>query len=154
MANLPEPVLRPFCTLLVEVGPAQILGQGRFGQRRIVPILGGTVSGPGVSGTILSGGDRQTVNADGVAEYEARYAFETNDGATIEIVDTGFRHGPADIMRQLAAGEPVPPDAYYMRSSVKLETSHPDYQWVNGTMFVSTGSKTGDTVQIDLYAVE
>lgn len=155
MLDLKAPVLRPFCTLEVEAGPVRNLGMGRLGQRRIVPIVGGRVSGARVNGRILSGGaDWMTVSADGVALMDARYAFETDDGAIIEMIDQGFRHGPEAVMSRLVAGESVPPDAYYMRSTIRLETGHPAYAFVNRMVFVGTGAKTATGVQIDIYAVE
>lgn len=90
MLDLKAPVLRPFCTLEVEAGPVRNSGMGRLGQRRIIPITGGRVSGPRLSGRILPGGaDWMTVSHDGVSLMDARYALETEDGAVIEIVDQG-----------------------------------------------------------------
>jgi hypothetical protein len=155
MLELNAPVLRPFCTLEVEAGPVRSLGQGRLGQRRIVPIAGGRVSGPRLSGRILPGGaDWATVSHDGVSLMNARYLIETAEGAILEIVDQGYRHGPEPVMRRLAAGEAVPPDAYYMRSVVRLESGHPDYAFVNRMLFLGTGAKTAAGVQIDVYSVE
>ena len=155
MLELKPPGLRPFCTLEVEAGPVRSLGQGRLGQRRIVPIVGGRVSGAQVNGRILPGGaDWLTVSPAGVALMDARYSLETDDGAIIEIIDQGFRHGPAETMQRLMAGEAVAADAYYMRSSIRLETGHPDYAFVNTMVFVGTGAKTARGVQIDIYAIE
>jgi hypothetical protein len=155
MLDLAAPALRRFCTLQVEVGPPRNIGSGPFGQRRVVPILGGRVSGPEISGTIIPGGaDWQTVAADGLTELAAHYAFETDDGAVIEMSDSGIRRGPSDVMLRLAAGEPVPPTAYYMRSTVRLRSGHPNYAWLNGMVFVGTGGRNPPGVQIDLYLVE
>lgn len=155
MLELAPPVLRRFCTLEVEVGPPRSLGQGPFGQRRVIPIKGGRVSGPEISGTILPGGaDWQTIAEDGLTELAAHYAFETDDGALIEMTDSGFRRGPSEVMKRLAAGEPVPPGAYYMRSSVRLRSGHPSYAWLNGMVFVGIGGRNPPGVQIDLYMVE
>lgn len=155
MLDLKAPVLRPFCTLEVEAGPVRHLGAGRLGQRRIIPIVGGRVSGPALSGTILPGGaDWMTASADGLAILDARYSFETEDGAIIEIVDQGYRHGPEAVMKSLVFGETVSPEAYYMRSSIRLETGHPAYAYVNRMVFIGTGAKTATGVQIDIYAVE
>ena len=153
--DLQAPVLRPFCILEVEIGPVLSVGAGRFGQRRIIPIIGGRVSGSRVSGTIISGGaDWQTICQDGVADLSARYAFETDDGAIIEIVNEGYRHAPDEVNRRIAAGESVTPDAYYMRTTARLETGHPAYNWVNRMVFVGTGAKSPSGVQIDLFSVE
>ena len=108
MPALTPPTLEHFCTLEVELAPIMDLGEGRFAQRRIVPITGGRVTGR-VSGTVLPvGSDWQTVSADGLAEIDARYAFRTADGAVVEVVNQGLRHGPPDVMRQLASGVPTP----------------------------------------------
>lgn len=153
--DLKPPVLSPFCTLEVEAGPALDMGTGRYGRRRIVPIAGGRVSGPRLSGRIIGGGaDWQTVSADGVAEMDARYALETDDGTIVEIVDRGFRHGPDEVMKQLGAGEPVAPESYYMRSTVRFDSGHPDYAWLNRMVLVDTGARSGSGVRIDIYAVE
>jgi hypothetical protein len=150
---LQPPIVQPFCTLEVELGPVMDLGLGRWGRRKIIPIVGGRVTGQ-VSGTILDlGADWQSVAHDGVAELDARYAFETADGALIEIVNRGFRHGPPEVMRQLASGAPTPPESYYMRSTARLESGHPDYQWLNRMVFVGTGARDASAVQIDLYSV-
>jgi hypothetical protein len=146
--------LAKFCTLEVELGPVLDLGLGRAGQRRTIPIVGGRVSGR-IEGRILPGGaDWQTIGHDGVASLDARYTFETPDGALVEIVNQGFRHGPEEVMKRLAAGEPVAPEAYYMRSVARLESGHPTYQWVNRLMFVGTGARNRSSVQIELYDVQ
>jgi hypothetical protein len=155
MLDLKAPELRPFCTLEVEAGPVRNLGMGRLGQRRVIPIAGGRVSGPRLSGRILPGGaDWMTVSHEGVSVMDARYVLETNDGAVIEIVDQGFRHGPEPVIKSLLAGEHVAPEAYYMRSSIRLETGAPAYAYVNRMVFVGTGAKTPAGVQIDIYSVE
>lgn len=146
MLSLPEPRLLPFCKLEVEVGAPQIIGPGRFGERRVIPILGGRVSGDKIAGKILPGADWQTVTPDGLVELDARYTFQTGDGAIVELTDYGFRYDRKD-----AAGNPAPP---YMRTTARLETGHPSYSWVNRMMFVGAGGKAGTTVYIHLYSVE
>lgn len=155
MTALPSPNLRHFCDLSVELGLAQELGEGRGGKRRIIPILGGTVQGPGISGKILNiGADWQTVFAGGLAQLDTRYAFETDDGAIIEILNFGYRHGPPEVMRRLAEGQDVAPDAYYMRTHARLETGDPRYSWVNAMLFVGTGARLASAVQMSLFVIE
>ena len=70
---LPAPTLHHFCSLAVELGPLREMGTGRFGKRRIIPIIGGRVEGPKISGTILNvGADWQTIAPDGTAKIDAR----------------------------------------------------------------------------------
>ena len=80
--------------------------------------------------------------------------METDDGALIEVVNYGFRHGPADVIERLAAGEEVPPESYYMRTQARLETGDARYAWVNRTLFVGTGARQRSSVRISLFAIE
>ena len=66
------PNLRHFCDIDAELGPIREMGAGRAGRRRIIPIVGGSVSGPDISGRLLNlGADWQTIFADGLAELDA-----------------------------------------------------------------------------------
>ena len=80
--------------------------------------------------------------------------METDDGALIEIINYGFRHGPPEIIRAIAAGEVADPADYYMRTQARLETGDERYAWVNDMLFVGTGARLADGVKMRLYAVE
>ncbi|MDF0599509.1 DUF3237 domain-containing protein [Psychromarinibacter sp. C21-152] len=148
------PTLDHACTLTVELAPIREMGTGRFGQRRIIPITGGTVAGPLLNGTILNlGADWQTIQADGAAHLDTRYAFETDDGALIEIVNIGSRHGPPEVIAALARGEEVDPASYYMRTVARLESGDPRYHWVNNMLFVGTGRRRAQAVEVDLFVM-
>ena len=90
----------------------------------------------------------------GVTELDTRYAFLTNDGAEIEIINFGYRLGPEDVMLRVAAGDNVDPSYYYMRTHARLETGHPKYDWVNRTLFLGVGGRLKSTVRLSLYAIE
>lgn len=130
------------------------MGAGRAGQRRIIPIIGGAVSGPRLNGRILDvGADWQTIFDSGLAELDTRYAMETGDGAVIEIVNYGFRHGPDEVIAAVARGEDVDPASYYMRTQARLETGDARYDWVNRTLFVGVGARQKQSVLMRLFAV-
>ena len=148
------PRLTPFCTLHVELGPLREMGPGRAGRRRIIPITGGRVTGR-IEGTILTlGADWQTIFADGAADIDTRYAMETHDGALIEIVNKGVRHGPPEVMARLARGEAVDPAEYYFRTTARLESGDPRYAWVNHLILVGRGARGASGVEMQLFAVE
>lgn len=152
--RLPTPKLEHTCTLMVELARIRSMGRGRAGTRRIIPIIGGTVSGPKLSGRILNvGADWQTIFDNGMAELDTRYVMETDDGATIEIINYGYRHGPREVIEAIGRGEQVDPDSYYMRTHARLETGDPRYDWVNKTLFVGTGARNESSVQVELYAL-
>ena len=153
--QLPQPRLDHVCTLNVELDPIREIGTGRAGLRRIIPIVGGRVTGPRINGRILNvGADWQTIFLDGLAELDTRYAMETDDGATIEILNYGYRHGPKDVLEAVARGETVDPASYYMRTHARLETGDERYAWVNRTLFVGVGARNHSSVQVDLYAID
>ncbi len=151
---LPPPNLQPFCLLTVELGDVIELGTGRGAHRRIIPITGGQVEGEFIHGEILNvGADWQSVFEDGLAQLDTRYAMRTFDGAVIEIINFGFRHGPKDVLERLIHGKEVQTDEYYMRTIARLETGNPKYDWVNRMVFVGTGQRRKNSVEISLYSV-
>lgn len=142
------------CDLRVELAPPIELGKSPRGVRRMIPIVGGEVTGERLSGRILNlGADWQTIMADGTAELDTRYAFETHDGATIDIRNYGLRHGPPEAIEALARGENVDPSAYYMRTHPRFETGNPRYAWLNRMICVGTGARKASEVRISVYEV-
>lgn len=140
--------------LVVELSRPHEMGVCPAGVRRIIPIVGGTANGPLLRGRVLNvGADWQTVLAGGIADLDARYAIETVDGAVIEVISQGIRHAPPEVAARIAAGEAVPPSEYYMRTAIRLESGHPDYNWVNRALFLATGGKVGPTVRLSVYRV-
>lgn len=152
--QLAPPGLRFVCRIDAELAPPMELGAAKAGQRRIIPITGGTVTGPRLSGRILNlGADWQTIFAEGSAELDTRYAMETHDGALIDIRNFGFRHGPAEVLARVAQGHPVDPAEYYMRTHPRLETGDLRYAWVNRTIFLGTGARFASAVRILVHEV-
>jgi hypothetical protein len=149
------PKLRFVCTLKVLISSPMVVGETPHGLRRIVPIVGGTVAGPQLNGTILSGGaDWQVVRADGVAELEAHYQFKTTDGTIIYIKNTGLRVATPEIAAKISKGEAVPPSAYYFRATPKFEAPKGPYDWISNAIFVCSGIRNPDSVVINVWKVE
>jgi len=145
-----EPLLRAEITL----APAQELGETPLGRRRIIPITGGSFRGERLAGRVLPGGaDWQLVRADGVAELDARYTLETVDRSLIYVRNFGYRHGPADVMRRLMAGDPVDPSLYYMRTTPRFETGAERYRWLNGLICVASGARRAAAVELEVFEV-
>lgn len=149
------PRLELACTFAIELSPPHEMGACAPGVRRIIPIIGGTVSGRLIEGRILPvGADWQTVHANGVAQLDARYAIETGDGAVIEVISQGIRHAPPEVSARMAAGEEVASSEYYMRTAIRLETGDDRYAWVNRSIFLASGGKSGTVVKLDIYRVD
>jgi hypothetical protein len=125
------------------------------GERRIVPILGGTLEGPQMRGRVVPGGaDYQLVHADGFTEIEARYVILTDQGERIYVTNTGMRHASPEVMAELNAGRPVDPAKVYFRAAPTFETSAPRLQWLTRSLFLSTGERYPEGVKIRCYRVD
>src|SRR3984893_3881920 len=141
-------------SLAIKVGAPIVAGDLGYGVRRIIPILGGAVRGEKVCGRILpSGADFQVIRPNGLTELEARYGFETDDGAVIYIENIGIRFGPKDLLDRIAGGEVVDPSLIYFRSVPKFETGAAKYRWLMENLFVGVGARHPDRVEIDVHQV-
>ncbi len=147
------PVLRHAFDLKVDVAVPISLGSAGQGERRIVPITGGHVSGR-LTGRILPGGaDDQMLCADGVTRLDARYLIETTDGALIHVENSGLRHGPPELMERIRRGEPVDPSAIYFRCSPRFHTTSEPYRWLTRALFVGTGERGPDDVRLAIFEI-
>jgi len=146
-----EALLRSQITLAA----VQELGETPLGRRRIIPITGGAFEGARLRGRVLPGGaDWQVVRADGLADLDARYTLETDDGALVYVRNRGYRHGPPEVIARLAKGEAVDPSLYYMRTTPCFETGDARYAWLNRLVCVATGARRAAAVELDVYFVK
>jgi len=146
----PEPIFRIHC----EVANILDLGQAPFGHRRVVNLLGGTVSGAKLNGRIVPGGaDWQVMAADGALDIHARYTIESDAGALIQVDSRGLRNGPPDVMARLSRGENVDPSLYYFRTVMRFETAHPGAMWLNRILALAKGAREKNAVRLDVYEV-
>jgi len=148
----PAPALLPLTQIRCEVGALVSLGSAPAGERRYVPLGGGTARGPELNGTLVEGGvDWQVARSDGVLEIAAHYVIRTDDGALVEVKSDGLRHGPAEVMQQLARGEAVPRDAYFFRTLIRFTTGAPAWAHLNKVMAIAVGQREARTVLLDVY---
>jgi hypothetical protein len=130
------------------------LGDGPLGRRRIIGITGGRFSGERLSGRVLAGGaDWQVIRPDGVADLDARYTLETQDGALIYVRNRGYRHGPAEVLKRISLGEDLSPSLYYMRTTPSFETGDPRYAWLNRMVCVATGARRPAAVELEVFEI-
>ena len=150
-----KPELTYAFELRATVDHPQEVGEVRGGRRRIVSILGGTVDGPMLRGTIVPGGaDWQLIQPDGFSQLDTRYTIRAESGALVYVQNAGVRHASPDVMTRLLAGEPVDPALVYFRTVPRFETAAPDLQWLTRSIFVGVGTRHPDTVVIRFYRIE
>jgi hypothetical protein len=145
----PEPFLR----VTAELADILQFGATPIGERRVINILGGTVTGR-MNGKILPGGaDWQFIRADGAAHVEARYTIQADSGAFILVSSEGIRHGPPDVLARLLTGETVDPSLYYFRTCMRFETGDKDLDWMNRVIAIARGQREKNAVKLDVYEV-
>jgi Protein of unknown function (DUF3237) len=141
-------------SLAIKVGAPIVAGDTGHGVRRIVPILGGELSGEGIKGTIFPlGADFQTIRPNGFTEVEAKYAIEMDDGAVVYIENVGIRFGPKEQLDRIARGETVDPALIYFRSVPRFETGSARYRWLMENLFIGVGARHPDRVVVDVHQV-
>jgi hypothetical protein len=150
----PAPPLIAMTRIRCEVGPLVSLGQGKHGERRYVPLGGGSVQGPELNGSLVEGGvDWQVLRADGVLDIAAHYVIRTDDGALIEVQSDGMRHGAPEVMAQLARGEALPRDAYFFRTVMRFQTGAPAWLHLNKVLALAVGQREATCVLLDVYRI-
>jgi len=141
-------------TITARIGDVTTAGDIGSGIRRIIPITGGEVRGEGINGTVLAfGADFQIIRPNELIELEAKYAFETDDGAVVYVENKGIRFGPLDLLQKLKRGEPVDPKLIYFRTVPKFETGAANYRWLMENLFIGSAARHADRVVIDVHQV-
>ena len=149
-----KPQLEFLMNLAVDVGEVVSMGEGPFGERRIIAILGGTFEGPTVRGEVLPGGaDWQIVRRDGVLDLDARYALKEKSGGVIRVTSQGYRHGPPDVLAALARGDEVDPAKYFFRTVMRFETGAAGLEWLNRTIALATAERKARKVLLEAFRV-
>ncbi|HUN87598.1 MAG TPA: DUF3237 domain-containing protein, partial [Terriglobales bacterium] len=115
----------------VTIGEMLNIGKSKYGQRRLIPITGGTFKGPNIEGVVVPGGaDWQLTRPDGDTELNARYTLKTSDGFLIQVINRVLLHAPKN--RDDKAGP-------YARSVLDSEApSDSPYDWLNHSIFLGT----------------
>jgi hypothetical protein len=153
--QLPDPRLTFVYRLEATLAAPLDLGEIAKGHRRIVALTGGTFTGPGLNGELLSGAsaDWQTILPDGTALGDIRYTLQTDSGALLYVQSRGVRHGTAEVLARLARGDAVEASEYTFRTSTQIETASPELAWLNKGIFVSVGGRQASGVIYETYLV-
>lgn len=154
-SHLPDPRLNLVYRLEATVGEPQDVGQISAGQRRIVPLTGGTFSGPELRGTLLpaASADWQIILPDGTTLGDVRYTLKTQQGDLLYVQSQGVRHGPPEVLERLGRGGDVDPSEYTFRTSATIETGADSLDWLNRGIFVSVGGRQPGGVIYEVYLV-
>ena len=127
----------------VSIGGLLNFGKSKYGERRIIPITGGTFKGPDIEGEVLPGGaDWQLTRPDGDVELYARYTLKTNDGELIQVQNRVLMHMSKD---------DTPP---YIRSVIDFDApSESPHAWLNHAVFLGTLTMPQQMPQDNPYVI-
>ncbi|MBC7433022.1 MAG: DUF3237 domain-containing protein [Rubritepida sp.] len=138
-------------TMDIAVGVPQAVSEGL----RVVPVVGGTVHGPALTGEVVGGAsaDWLRLEPDGTAHMDVRLTIRAASGALVYVHYTGIRTGPAEVLARLGAGEAVPPSDYYFRVAIRFETGDATLAWMNRVLAIGVGQRPPAGPRYDVYAV-
>jgi hypothetical protein len=111
----------------VTLGASIHPGATPFGERNLVPITGGTFSGPRLRGKILPGGwDWQLATKSDCFYLHANYMIQTDDGVIINVDNRG----------RICSKDPAHPGHPF--TTPVFEAPLGRYEWLNGGAYVGT----------------
>jgi len=142
-APLPRGAKMPAFAFIYEcvasIAPAWDFGRTLEGQRRVIPITGGTFHGPRMRGQVVANGaDWNLSRADGVSSVDAAYYLKTDDQVLIRVVNRG-------IGSRGAPPAPNAPELFFMYTHPEFEAPTGKYDWLNRGMFIGTLGARRDT---------
>lgn len=126
--------------LKVELGPTQEVGNTPTGFLRLIPITGGTFSGPNIQGSILSGGyDWNTARHDHTAHAFAKYALLTDDGVVISVENEGVipsesQPSQTNQTNQISHSS----HSSLIKTTTRFEVEDGKYDWLRSGVFVGS----------------
>jgi hypothetical protein len=120
------------------VGP--LPGGGQLG---FTPAIGGTISGPRLTGSVVahSGADFPIVRGDGVIELNAHYLLRADDGTLIYIMNKGYLIPGGDHAAQNEEGMKQPG---YFRLTPYFRVPEGPHDWLARTCIVGGAERRKD----------
>lgn len=137
----------------VDLLPAQPIATS-MGIRMTFVTTGGSIDGPQLRGEVLpGGGDWLMVGSDGVGRVDVRATLRAHDDALIHYEARGVIKIPADGLNRLAAGEVLPYDETYVRTTPTFETAAERYAWLSEIVAVGYNVLSPNHIDYRIYRV-
>ena len=139
--QLPPGAKSPAFTFVYEcvatIAPPLNFGPTLDGERRVIPITGGTFKGPRMQGQVVANGaDWNLSRKDGASSVDAAYYLKTDDQVLIRVVNRG--------VGTRAAADSNAPEIFFMYTHPEFEAPTGKYDWLNRGMFIGTlGARRG-----------
>lgn len=156
-------ITRPLCVadITLEKDAPIALGRSPWRNRRVSYIGGGTVTGDRVRGVVCAGGgDWSELGVDEAGDaltlIDVRSLWRTHDDADIYVTYQGRLVIPKDVLgvfRNPDEVERLDPQRYYFRVTPVFETADPRYGWLNRTVAIGLGRRTGAGVRYTIFEI-
>ena len=121
-----------------------------------MPLTGGTFTGPGLNGKLLSGAsaDWQLVLPDGTSFGDIRYTLQTDGRDLLYVQSRSVRHGSAEVLHASGAVRASMPASTPSAPRPKSRPPPPQLDWLNKGVFISVGARQTTGVIYETYLVE
>jgi hypothetical protein len=135
--------------------PPVAIGKGPFGNRVFYEVRTGELSGPALSGEVLSGGgDWALIGDDGWARLDVRGQARTDDGALLYISYRGLLEPSPAVARAMSGGGETGFEDQYFRISLPVESADPRYGWLTQSALLGRGRICpGPGVEYEVFRV-
>jgi Protein of unknown function (DUF3237) len=135
----------------IELQPAQPISTP-LGARMTFITTGGRIDGPRLHGEVLpGGGDWLVIGSDGAGRVDVRATLRTHDGVLVHYEARGIIKIPADGLARLAAGEVLPFDETYVRTTPTFETADDRYAWLSEIVTVGYNVLSPNHIDYRIY---
>ena len=139
--------------LKVDLEPVRLIPTP-VGARMVYIAKGGRFEGPRLEGEVLpGGGDWLHVGEDLIGRVDVRAVLRTDDDALIHLTAGGVIQIPPDGLTRLQAGERLPFEETYVRTTPKFETADERYAWLNEMVVVGHNELSADHIDYRMYRV-
>ena len=137
-------------TIDVQLDPPQSVGQ-----RLIFNVVGGTVKGPKISGTIVPpSGDWLIPMPDGSLRLDVRATIKTDEGEFVLTTYSGVIVASKEVTDRLMKGEEVTYKDEYFLTAPTFTTASKTYDWLNKIQAVGKMVRlNGKTLTYDIFSV-
>ena len=154
MTSPAMPRLIPAFSIEADITAPMDAGPGLGGRRLHIPITGGRVHGPRLTGEILPGGsDWALARSDGLTQVQAAYTVRASDGTLIWVRNDGLRRSSPEVTARLRAGETVAAEDYTFRGAPRFDVPDGPHQWLREALFLCSIAPRGCTILIDVFEV-
>lgn len=137
----------------VALKPPIDFGAGVLGQRLYAEVIEGAATGRRFTAQAIGGaGDWLLIGSDGYGRIDVRLQFATEDGAFVYMQYPGLLEINDVVAQALATGGATSFDAQYFRTTPRVETGDPRYEWMTHSVFVARGRlREGFGVEYEVF---